>query len=106
MGVGDPDKAEAEEDANRHLETAADAARAVAAIEPQRAIRTGLQAEEIVKLIEEDEDISLLVLAAGTSNDGPGSAGDLCHEGGRAPSPCRSPSCPGRLADKDIDALA
>ncbi len=59
------------------------AARAVAGIEPQRAIRTGPRAEEIVKLIEEDEDISLLILAAGTSNDGPGPLVTYADEGGR-----------------------
>ena len=44
-------RAEAEEEANRHLEVAAGRARAVAGIEPQRAIRTGPRAEEIVSLL-------------------------------------------------------
>jgi len=105
MGVGDLMKAEAEEDANRHLETAAERVRAVAAIEPQRAIRTGPRAEEIVKLIEEDEDISLLILAAGTSNDGPGPLVTYATKAA-ASFPVPIAIVPGQLADKDIDALA
>ena len=35
-------------------------------------IREGDTAEEILKLIDEDEDIAILVLAAGTGKEGPG----------------------------------
>ena len=42
------------------------------AITPERVIREGETAEEILKLIEEDEDIAILVLAAGTGKEGPG----------------------------------
>ena len=38
----------------------------------ERVIREGENAEEILKLIEEDEDIAILVLAAGTGKEGPG----------------------------------
>ena len=39
---------------------------------PDRVIREGDTAEEILKLIDEDDDIGILVLAAGTGKEGPG----------------------------------
>ena len=50
----------------------ADFLREKTAIEPQMAIREGNRSEEIVGLIEEDEDIAIMVLAAGTDKEGPG----------------------------------
>ena len=47
-------------------------ANGIAGITPERVVREGDNAEEILKLIEEDEDISILVLAAGTGTEGPG----------------------------------
>ena len=41
-------------------------------IEPQVVIREGNRADEIGKLIDEDEDIAILVLAAATDKEGPG----------------------------------
>ena len=41
-------------------------------IEPELVIREGKPAEEIHKLIEEDQDIAILVLAAGMGKEGPG----------------------------------
>ncbi|MFM9974425.1 MAG: universal stress protein, partial [Beijerinckiaceae bacterium] len=72
LGVGDIMKAEAEEKADALLAKAADRIRAIAAIEPERIMREGVIALEIAKLIDEDEDISSLILAAGTGSDGPG----------------------------------
>ncbi len=46
--------------------------RSFGAIEPELVIREGNRADEIVKLIEEDEDIAILVLAAGMDKEGPG----------------------------------
>ena len=44
----------------------------IAGITPDRVIREGDTAEEILKLIDEDADIGILVLAAGTGKEGPG----------------------------------
>jgi len=38
---------------------------------PQRVIREGDKAQEVLNLIEGDEDIAALVLAAATSKEGP-----------------------------------
>ena len=61
-------------------------------------------AEEILELIEEDEDIAILVLAAGTGKEGPGplvvsfgaNAGDF---------PIPITIVPGHLSDEELDAL-
>ena len=41
-------------------------------IEPEMVMREGKPTEEIHKLIEEDQDIAILVLAAGAAKEGPG----------------------------------
>jgi nucleotide-binding universal stress UspA family protein len=71
-GVENIIRAEAMEEAEESLGKAADLVRAATGIEPQLVIREGSRAEEIVRLIEEDEDIAVLVLAAGTDKEGPG----------------------------------
>jgi nucleotide-binding universal stress UspA family protein len=72
LGVGEVMQADAEAEAQKLIDAAAAAVRALAGLEPEKVVRTGDKADEVVKLIEADEDISLLVLAAGTGRDGPG----------------------------------
>jgi nucleotide-binding universal stress UspA family protein len=105
LGVADIMRAEAYEEANSILDKAAVRASAVAGITPERAIREGEPIDEILKLIEEDEDIATLVLAAGTEKEGPGplvtkvgkSAGDF---------PIPVALVPGHLSDEELDALS
>src|SRR5580700_10237270 len=66
LGVADIMRAEAHDDANTQLSKYAARANGVAGITPERVVREGDQAEEILHLIDEDEDISGLILAAGT----------------------------------------
>ena len=72
LGVADIMKAEAHEAANQKLDEFAARANGVAGITPERVIRDGEKSEQILKLIDEDEDIAILVLAAGTGKEGPG----------------------------------
>ena len=65
-------KAEAHEEANAALDRAAGRANGIAGITPERVVREGNTADEILGLIEEDEDIAILVLAAAQSKEGPG----------------------------------
>ena len=64
LGVADIMRAEAHEEANAALDRSAARANGVAGITPERVIREGDVAEEILALIDEDEDIAALVLAA------------------------------------------
>src|SRR6266496_6843610 len=57
LGVADIMKAEAHESANAILDRFGVRANGVAGITPERVIREGDKAEEILKLIAEDEDI-------------------------------------------------
>ena len=104
LGVADIMKAEAQEEANSFLNKFSTRANGVAGVTPQRVVREGNTAEEILKLIEEDEDIAILVLAAGTGKEGPGplvagfgaTAGDY---------PIPVAIVPGHLTDQELDAL-
>ena len=71
LGVADIMRAEAYEEANAALDRAAGRANGIAGITPERVIREGAWIEQILKLIDEDEDIAILILAAGTASEGP-----------------------------------
>ena len=67
---------------------------------------SGFYGDAIVALIEEDEDIALLVLAAGTGKDGPGPL--VSTLAGKVSGSFAIPIAivPGHLSDDEIDALA
>jgi nucleotide-binding universal stress UspA family protein len=103
LGVADIMKAEATEAANAAFSKFAARAKDIADIVPDRVIREGDPATEIVKLIDEDTDIGILVLAAGTANEGPGPlVTSLAKSAGTFPIPVAI--VPGHLSDEDIDA--
>jgi nucleotide-binding universal stress UspA family protein len=105
LGVADIMKAEEQEAAKAALDKFAKRAHDIAAITPDRVIREGDTAEQIVKLIEDDPDIGILVLAAGTGKEGPGPlVSGLSKTAGDFPIPVAI--VPGHLSDADIDAMA
>lgn len=106
IGVGEAMREEAEDEARERLEKAGADARSDAGVDPQTAIRVGEKAEEIVAQIEEDEDVSFLVLAAGSGKEGPGPL--VTAIAGKAASTFPIPVVivPGSLTDEEIDALA
>ena len=105
LGVADIMKAEALEEANAALDRAASRANGAAGITPERVIREGERSEEILKLIDEDEDIAILVLAAGTGKEGPGPlVASIGKTAGSYPIPVAI--MPGHLGDDDLDALS
>ena len=104
LGVADIMRAEAHEEAQGVLARFAARAHAIAGVTPEQVIREGETAAEILNLIEEDEDITILVLAAGTSNDGPGPlVADLCTTAGTFPVPVAI--VPGHLNDQELGAM-
>jgi nucleotide-binding universal stress UspA family protein len=103
LGVADIMKAEAIEAANVAFGKFAARAKEIADIVPDRVIREGDPVAEIIKLIDEDTDIGILVLAAGTANEGPGPlVTSLAKTAGTFPIPVAI--VPGHLSDEDIDA--
>ena len=67
-------------------------------------MREGKTADEILGLIEDDEDIAILVLAAAQSKEGPGPlVSGLSTSLGDYPIPVAI--VPGHLSDEELDAL-
>jgi len=72
LGVEKIMREEATATARGALDQHAQRVRELHGIEPELVVREGKPAEEIHKLIEEDQDIAILVLAAGIGKEGPG----------------------------------
>ena len=72
IGVEEIMKQEAREAAEQELEKHAQFSRERANVDPELIYREGKKLDEIQALVEEDQDIAVLVLAAGDSSDGPG----------------------------------
>ena len=105
LGVADIMRAEAHEEAQQMLARAGARANGIAGITPEQVIREGDTAEQILKLIDEDEDISVLVLAAGVSDTGPGPlVSTLGTTAGSFPVPMAI--VPGHLSDEELDAMS
>lgn len=97
---------EAMQEARQTLRRFAGEATQCCSVKAEQVIREGVLAEEIVKLIEDDKSIAVLVLAASTSSEGPGPlVSDLAGKGsGTFPIPITI--VPGNLSDEEIDRLA
>jgi nucleotide-binding universal stress UspA family protein len=91
--------------ANAALDKAATKVREKLGIEPELVVREGAPTEEITKLIEEDQDIAILVLAAGSSKEGPGPLVSSIA-GKTAAFPIPVTVVPLNLSDEDIESLA
>ena len=105
LGVADIMQAEAMEAANAVLDKFAATAKKIARITPDRVIREGNTTEQLIKLIDEDADIGILVLAAGTGKEGPGPlVSGLAKTAGTFPIPVAI--VPGHLNDDDLDAMS
>lgn len=72
LGVEEVMRAEAREEAEQNLDTRLARIAAIGAIKVETVIREGRPADQIELLVAEDPGIGILVLAAGTSNEGPG----------------------------------
>ena len=105
LGVADIMRAEAHEEANSILDRHAARVSSITGVMPQRVIREGDKTKELLSLIEEDEDIEILVLAAATDSEGPGPlVSSLAKSAGEFPIPVAI--VPGHLSDEDLDAMS
>ena len=105
LGVADIMRAEAHEEANAALDRASGRANGIAAITPERVIREGDPAEQMLDVIDQDVDIAMLVLAANPGPEGPGPLiAMMANTVGSFPIPVII--VPGDLSDVDIDALS
>ncbi|HEV2558365.1 MAG TPA: universal stress protein [Microvirga sp.] len=106
IGVGEAMIAEAEEEAQKRLTEAAKEARSAAGLDPEQVLLVGDKADCIAKIIAEDEDISFLVLAAGSGKEGPGPLVSTIAGKAASTFPIPIVIVPGGLTDEEIDALA
>ena len=97
--------AEAREEANAVLDRHAERSSSITGVMPQRVIREGEKAHELLALIEDDEDIAVLVLAAATGSEGPGPLiSTFTRNAGEFPIPIVI--VPGNLSDADLDTMS
>jgi nucleotide-binding universal stress UspA family protein len=105
LGVADIMRAEAHEEANSVLDRHAARIASITGVMPDRIIREGEKVDEMLKLIDEDEDIAALILAAGTGKEGPGPlVSSLAKTAGDFPIPVAV--VPGHLSDEDLDTMS
>ncbi|HZG27572.1 Nucleotide-binding universal stress protein, UspA family [Ensifer adhaerens] len=105
LGVGELMREEAMEEANAALAKTAQFIREKVGIEPELVIREGQPVEQIHALIEEDRDIAVLVLASGSTKDGPGPL--VSSVAGRSAAfPIPVTVIPDTLSDEEIEALS
>ncbi len=98
-------RAEAMEEAEAVMAKAAHRVRETIGIDPEIVIREGSAPEQINGLVEEDRDIAILVLAAGSAKEGPGPlVSAIAGRGAAFPIPVTV--LPDTLSDEEIDALA
>ncbi|MDO9417732.1 universal stress protein [Pararhizobium sp.] len=106
LGVEEIMRAEAREEAEATLAKAAQNLRELIGIEPEMVIREGNPTDQIIGLIDEDRDIAILVLAAGSAKDGPGPLVSAVAARGGAAFPIPVTVIPDVLTNEEIAALA
>ncbi|RJF75989.1 universal stress protein [Rhodopseudomonas palustris] len=105
LGVADVMRAEAIEIAEQALDRASGRANGVSGITPERVIREGDTIAQARAVIEEDADITRLILAASDGPEGPGPiVTAMVRHLGSFPVPVVMVAS--SLSDDDIDALA
>jgi nucleotide-binding universal stress UspA family protein len=105
-GVADLMREEARQEAEQVVARYADATADMTGLPPSIHIREGDGRDELVKLLAEDQSISVLVLGASSSSDGPGPL--VSALAGRAAGQLRVPLTivPGALSEAEIDAIS
>jgi nucleotide-binding universal stress UspA family protein len=105
LGVAQIMQEEAMAAAQGALDTYATKVRTTLGIEPELVIREGKPVEQIHQLIEDDQDIAILVLAAGAAKEGPGPL--VTSIAGKAAAfPIPVTVVPQNLSDEEIASLA
>jgi nucleotide-binding universal stress UspA family protein len=105
LGVEKIMRDEATAAANAALDNHATRIRQELGIEPELVVREGAAIEQIHKLIEEDQDIAILVLAAGSGKEGPGPL-VASIAGKNAAFPIPVTVVPQNLSDEEVESLA
>ncbi|MGB0519710.1 MAG: universal stress protein [Candidatus Puniceispirillaceae bacterium] len=104
-GVGELMRQEAREYAEEKMRSHADYVQNLTRKAPLMHIREGKAVDEVINLINDEKDISLLVLGADTKSDSAGPV--VSYLTGRGVASCRIPIVivPGNMTDEQIDAI-
>jgi hypothetical protein len=104
--VGDLIAKDAEDAGWALVQRAAERACVVSGINPKTAVRRGSRTEQILQAIDDDSDISFLVLAASSSAEGPGPLilNLVAKSSGSFPIPVVI--VPEKMGDDEIDPIA
>lgn len=104
--VEDAMREEAMEEAERMLYEAGSDVNRMTGIIPEVIVREGQPRDVLMTLLQEDADISIVVLGASTGRDGPGPLVSLVAQQAQLAYPIPVTIVPGGLSDEAIDALA
>ena len=102
-GVEEIMRDEAHAEAEAMLYAAAKVVNEISGIVPELVIPFGLVTDCLVKLLKDDADISILVLASGAGKEGPGPLVQMFGSGVQS---IPVTIVPGNFTDEQIDALA
>lgn len=105
-GVEEIMRDEAHQEAESLVHNGAKLVHELSGIFPELIIKEGRTADCVMELIKDDHDISILVLAAGTSKEGPGPLVSLFAGPLAGAHPIPVTIVPGGLSNDAIDALA
>lgn len=105
LGVESIMRAEATQEAAQLLEQRAARIASIGPIRVDKVIREGPKADEVEAQIAEDESIAILVLAAGTSSEGPGPLVTAFATRSSNALPIPVTIVPGGLSDEQIIAI-
>ncbi|MCR9087379.1 MAG: universal stress protein [Rhodobacteraceae bacterium] len=104
IGVGEIMREEARERIQAHFEVFAKWMRDKQGVDPELVIREGEPVPEILAQIDEDREVGLLVLGAGTEKSGPGPlVNQMCKAAGNLPIPFTI--VPGSLGKEELEAV-
>ncbi|HYH23356.1 MAG TPA: universal stress protein [Azospirillum sp.] len=105
MGVGDVMRQEAREEAEITLSIVSERVKSCSGKLPTYFIREGGRAEELLKLVDEERSISVLVLAASAKSEGPGPL--ITHLTSKHAGKLRVPVTivPGSLTRDELEAI-
>tara|TARA_B110000037_G_C16957862_1_gene439659 strand:- start:555 stop:902 length:348 start_codon:yes stop_codon:yes gene_type:complete len=106
MAIGERMREEAMEEAEEFLQVVASVVEKRTGYTPKCYIREGKVREEVVKLIDERTDVSLLILGAASGTDGPGPLVTYLVE--KMAGQLRVPVTivPGSLTDEQVDMIS
>ncbi|NWH09152.1 MAG: universal stress protein [Alphaproteobacteria bacterium] len=106
MAVAQIMRDEAFRDAEAILHQAAKEVNELTGVVPELEIREGRKKDQVLELLKQDPDISVLILGAGTGSEGPGPLVELAAKGVGNAYPIPVTIVPGSLSNETVDALA